>query len=82
MLIAINVLSILVFIGVAYLFSNDKKNVQWKSVGIVLVLELFLAWFFTQFKAGQIAVKAAADGFNWLVDVAHRKVLRLPYQTG
>ena len=70
MLIAINVISILVFIGVAYLFSNDKKNVQWKSVGIVLVLEVFLAWFFTQFKAGQIAVQGAADGFNWLVDVA------------
>lgn len=56
MLIAINVLGILVFVGVAYLFSNDKKTIQWKSVSIVLVLEVFLAWFFTQFKAGQIAV--------------------------
>lgn len=47
MLIAINVLGILVFVGVAYLFSNDKKNIQWKSVSIVLVLEVFLAWFFS-----------------------------------
>lgn len=74
MLIAINVLGILVFVGVAYLFSNDKKNIQWKSVGIVLVLEVFLAWFFTQFKAGQIAVQGAADGFNWLVSVASKGI--------
>ncbi|KAA8442072.1 NupC/NupG family nucleoside CNT transporter [Weissella paramesenteroides] len=74
MLIAINVLGILVFVGVAYLFSNDKKNIQWKSVSIVLVLEVFLAWFFTQFKAGQIAVQGAADGFNWLVSVASKGI--------
>ncbi|MDF8372891.1 NupC/NupG family nucleoside CNT transporter [Weissella paramesenteroides] len=74
MLIAINVLGILVFVGVAYLFSNDKKNIQWKSISIVLVLEVFLAWFFTQFKAGQIAVQGAADGFNWLVSVASKGI--------
>ncbi|WPQ67648.1 NupC/NupG family nucleoside CNT transporter [Weissella paramesenteroides] len=74
MLIAINMLGILVFVGVAYLFSNDKKNIQWKSVSIVLVLEVFLAWFFTQFKAGQIAVQGAADGFNWLVSVASKGI--------
>lgn len=74
MLIAINVLGILIFVGVAYLFSNDKKNIQWKSVSIVLVLEVFLAWFFTQFKAGQIAVQGAADGFNWLVSVASKGI--------
>jgi purine nucleoside transport protein len=74
MLIAINVLGILVFVGVAYLFSNDKKSIQWKSVSIVLVLEVFLAWFFTQFKAGQIAVQGAADGFNWLVSVASKGI--------
>lgn len=36
----------------------------------VLAIELILAWFFTQFKMGQIAVQGAADGFNWLVSVA------------
>ena len=52
----------------AYLFSNDKKNVQWKSVEHRSVLELF--WLgFTQFKAGQIAVQGARRIW-WLVDVA------------
>lgn len=65
-----NILGIFFFIAIAALFSRDRKNIQWKSVGIVLALEILLAWFFTQFKAGQIAVQAAADGFNWLVSVA------------
>ncbi|MDC2805392.1 NupC/NupG family nucleoside CNT transporter [Leuconostoc suionicum] len=65
-----NILGIFVIIAIAALFSRDRKNIQWKSVGIVLALEILLAWFFTQFKAGQIAVQAAADGFNWLVSVA------------
>ncbi|WP_349515272.1 NupC/NupG family nucleoside CNT transporter [Leuconostoc suionicum] len=65
-----NIFGIFVFIAIAALFSRDRKNIQWKSVGIVLALEILLAWFFTQFKAGQIAVQAAADGFNWLVSVA------------
>ncbi|STY38932.1 NupC/NupG family nucleoside CNT transporter [Leuconostoc mesenteroides] len=65
-----NILGIFVFIAIAALSSRDRKNIQWKSVGIVLALEILLAWFFTQFKAGQIAVQAAADGFNWLVSVA------------
>lgn len=67
------------FIAIAALFSRDRKNIQWKSVGIVLALEILLAWFFTQFKAGKIAVQAAADGFNWLVSVAtHGIAFALP----
>lgn len=65
-----NVFGIFVFIAIAALFSRDKKNIQWRSVGIVLIIEIALAWFFTQFKAGQIAVQSASDAFNWLVSVA------------
>ena len=74
MLIVINAISIPVFIGIAYLFSNNKKQIQWRSVAIVLVLELLLAWFFTQFKAGQAAVQGAADGSNWLVSVGSQGI--------
>ena len=78
MLIVINAISIPVFIGIAYLFSNNKKQIQWRSVAIVLVLELLLAWFFTQFKAGQAAVQGAADGSYLL----HQKGLLLRYLIG
>lgn len=74
MFLIVNLLGIFVFIAIAALFSNDRKNIPWRSVGVVLALEIALAWFFTQFKAGQIAVQAAADGFNWLVSVASKGI--------
>ncbi|GAK30947.1 purine nucleoside transport protein [Weissella oryzae SG25] len=74
MYIAINILGIFIFLGIAYLFSNDKKNINWRSVGVVVVLQLVLAWFFTHFSAGQAIVKGAADGFTWLVAVANQGI--------
>lgn len=74
-LLLINIVGIFAFIGVAYLFSNDRKNIQWKSVGIVLAIELFFAWFFMSFSIGRDAVKAAADGFAWLVNIAYQGIV-------
>ncbi|TYC49594.1 NupC/NupG family nucleoside CNT transporter [Weissella muntiaci] len=74
MFIAINILGIFVFLGIAYLFSNDKRNINWRSVGVVVALQLVLAWFFTRFSAGQAVVKGAADGFTWLVSVANQGI--------
>ncbi|ORI64827.1 nucleoside permease [Leuconostoc pseudomesenteroides] len=74
MFLIVNLLGIFVFIAIAALLSNDRKNIQWRSVGIVLILEIALAGFFTQFKAGQVAVQSAADGFNWFVSVASQGI--------
>lgn len=74
MFIAVNIISFFVFIGIAFLFSNDKKNINWRAVITVIVLQLLLAWFFTSFAAGRTAVKAAADGFNWLVSVSEQGI--------
>ncbi len=37
----------------------------------MLVINFVLAWFLTSFSVGTAIVKGAADGFNWLVDVAY-----------
>lgn len=70
----VNVLGIFVFILVAFLFSRDKKNIDWKSVAIMLVVNLVLAWFFTQFSFGRNAVKAVADGFSWMLQAAYQGI--------
>lgn len=74
MLLVVNILSIPLFIFLAYLLSNDRKQIQWRSVSIVFGLELLLAWLFTNFKAGRQAVMGAADGFNWLVAAAWKGI--------
>ncbi len=70
MLLLMNILGIFVFLGVAYLFSRDRKNIKWRSVGVILVIQLILAWFFTSFSIGRDAVLAAANGFEWLTSAA------------
>ena len=71
MYLAINILGIVVYLAIALLFSKSRKNINWRSVAVVLVLNLLIAFVLTEFKWGRDAVKAAADGFNWLVQVAY-----------
>ena len=70
MYIAINVLGLIVFLAIGWLFSKNRKAINWKTVGIMIVLNLLLAWFLTGSAAGRAGVKAAADGFVWIVDVS------------
>ncbi|KRN76036.1 NupC/NupG family nucleoside CNT transporter [Weissella minor] len=67
----VNFLSIFVFLGIAFLFSNDKHGVKWSRIAIVVALQLVLGWFFMKFSIGQDIVKGAADGFNWIVQAAN-----------
>lgn len=71
MYLVINIIGLLVFLAIGYLFSKDKKNIKWKSIGIMVVLNLFLAWFLTGFPIGRMIVKGASDGFNALVQVSY-----------
>ncbi len=58
------------FLVLRYYF-QDSKNIQWQSIGILVVLNLFLAWFFIYFDWGQKAVRGAANGIAWVVQSAH-----------
>lgn len=72
--VAVNIIGIFVFIAIAFAFSKDHRNIKWRSILIMLVLNLVLAWFFTSFTIGTEIVKGAADGFNWLVAVAYEGI--------
>ncbi|MCO0832053.1 NupC/NupG family nucleoside CNT transporter [Fructobacillus sp. W13] len=70
MYLLVNILGLAVFVGLAVLFSKDRKAVKWRSVGIMVLVNLVLAWFLTSFSIGRDMVDAAANGFNELVSVA------------
>ena len=70
MYLAINILGIIVFLAIGFLFSKNKKAINWKAIAIMVVLNLALAWFLTGSAAGRAGVKAAADGFAWIVDIS------------
>ena len=71
MFLLINIIGLVIFLGVAVLFSRDRKNIHWTSIGILVGLNIVLAWFFIYFPWGNIAVKGAANGISWVVEAAH-----------
>ncbi|GAX06521.1 nucleoside transport protein [Secundilactobacillus pentosiphilus] len=75
MYVLINLVGLIVFLVIGFLFSKKKSDIRWRSIAIMLLINLALAWFFTSFTAGRDAVKAAADGFNWLVEVSYQGIV-------
>ena len=71
MYLFINCIGIFVFLGLAFLFSKSKEEIRWRSIGVLFGMNLFIAWFLTQFSIGRELVSIAAAGFVWLVDVAY-----------
>ena len=74
MYVVIDAVGILVFISLAWLFSSDRHRIDWRPVALMVMTSLIIAWLLTSFTAGRAAVRAAAQGFRWLVDTAFQGV--------
>lgn len=74
MYLALNVLGVAVFLALGWLFSKDRRAIRWQSVGLMVALNLVIAWFLTSFPAGRAVVRGAADGFAWLVAIAYEGI--------
>ncbi|WP_059173170.1 NupC/NupG family nucleoside CNT transporter [Bacillus sp. FJAT-27445] len=64
MSIIIGILGILALIGTAWLMSNDKKNINFRAVGIMLAVQLFIAWFMLNTSIGKKVLQAIVNVFN------------------
>lgn len=71
MFLLINIIGLLVFLGIAVLFSRDRKHIQWKSILILVLLNVFLAWFFVYFQIGRSIVEGLAAAIAWVIQSAH-----------
>jgi nucleoside transport protein len=60
----IGILGILALIGIAWLMSNDKKNINYRAVGIMMAVQLFLAWFMLNTSIGKKVLQKIVDLFN------------------
>lgn len=74
MYLVVNIIGVLVYLCIAWALSKNRSKIKWRSVGIMVVLNLVIAWLLTSFTGGRDAVKGAADGFNWLVQVAYQGI--------
>ena len=74
MYLAINIVGLLLFIGIGWVFSRDRKAIDWRAIGIMVVLNLVLAWFLTSFSIGRSIVDGAATAFNELVEISYKGI--------
>lgn len=72
--IIIGLIGIAVFLGLAFLFSSDKKNIRWQYVGLLLVIQLVFAFILLKTKFGITVIGGISDGFNYLLAKAEEGV--------
>src|SRR4029453_2820646 len=66
----IGLLGIAVFIGMAVLLSNNRKQISWRLVGAGIGLQLFLAFLIFKVPGTQMIFQAMGDGIQKLLDYA------------
>ena len=59
-------IGVLVFVGLGYLMSVDKKNINWKSVGIAFVGQFVLALLLIKTPLWE-AVSVMSNAVSWLI---------------
>lgn len=74
MAIIIGVLGILILIGISWLMSNDKKNINYRAVAIMLAVQVFLAWFMLNTSIGRKIIQKIVDAFNKVLSFGHEGI--------
>lgn len=70
----LNALGVLVVIGLVYLCSPNKRNVKYKSILILLIVELLITWLMLSTKIGTWVINQIASFFTWLISCANEGI--------
>lgn len=68
MSILLGILAIIITLGLAFLMSNKKKKVNFKGIGIMLVLQLLITWFMFSTTIGASIINGISAVFNKLIE--------------
>jgi nucleoside transport protein len=71
----ISVLGLVVVLGLALLVSNNRKNIKFKPIAIMVVLQLLLSFLLLNTKFGLILIKGIAKVFEKLLEYANEGVV-------
>ncbi|MBA9026159.1 MULTISPECIES: NupC/NupG family nucleoside CNT transporter [Bacillaceae] len=66
----LNLLGVFVVIGVVFLCSPNKKEVKWRPVVSLIVVELLITWFMLGTTIGSWVITKIASFFTWLIACA------------
>ncbi|GGJ88110.1 nucleoside transporter [Lentibacillus kapialis] len=66
--ILFGIIAIAVVLGLAYLMSNDKKNINYRGIIVMLLAQLVITWFMFNTQIGSAVIKGISAGFNKLIE--------------
>lgn len=66
--IILGIIAIILVFGLAFIFSNDKKNINYKGIGIMLLLQLVITWFMFSTEIGATIINGISAVFNKLIE--------------
>ncbi|GIP64175.1 nucleoside transporter [Virgibacillus pantothenticus] len=66
--ILLGLVAIVIVLGLAFLMSNNKKNINYKAIGIMLVFQILITLFMFKTEIGQAVIKGISAGFNKLIE--------------
>lgn len=70
----IAILSVMVLLGAAFLMSNDKKNINYRAVGILFVAQLVTAYAMLNTTIGGKIVRAVTNFFSKLMEFGNEGI--------
>lgn len=60
-----------VLLGIAYLFSSDRRSISWRTVGMGLLLQLVFALLVLKTSPGRALFESIGDGFATLLEFTY-----------
>lgn len=66
--IILGLLAIAIVFALSYLISNDRKNINYKGIIIMLILEIIITWFMFSTQIGSMIINGISSVFNKLVE--------------
>lgn len=74
MSILVGIIGILLTFGVAVAMSNDRKNINFKGLGILFVLQLLIAFVMLETSIGGAIITSIANGFTKLMNYGYEGI--------
>lgn len=70
MSVLIGILGLVILFGLCYLMSNDKKNINFKAIGIMLAMQVLITLGMFKTTVGMKIVEAVSNGFSTVMGFA------------
>ncbi|WP_010093807.1 NupC/NupG family nucleoside CNT transporter [Ornithinibacillus scapharcae] len=66
--IILGILAIIIVLGLSYLLSNNKKIINYRGIGIMILAQLIITWFMFSTTIGQTIINGISSVFNKLIE--------------